>query len=544
MRRRIAHRTSQPTSARRRGWPVAAALIALVVVASCGVVPSASRVKEPSAPGAVSSATPSVVLPAPATPAGAVNGAGMPLAPTSYYDQKLTWTSCAQAGEAFECATLKVPLDYRSPARSIGLSVLKRPADSKAGGLGELVVNPGGPGGSGVDYAKYATNVFSAGITARYDVVGFDPRGVGRSAPIRCIDNRQTDTWLSMDDTPDTSAEVTKLVAFDKTFAQACKSNTGAVLGHVSTVEAAADMDLLRAALGETKLSFFGASYGTLLGATYAQEFPDRVGRFVLDGAVSPTATTDEASRAQAAGFETALTAFIADCVKGSCPLGRSAGAARAKVASFLDGLDRHPLPTGSSRVLTQQLGETGIVAALYSRSDWVVLRLALIQAFDGNGGGLLTLADGYSRRVNGTYDSSLLQANVAINCLDSGPAGSSVADVEKQAAAYESVAPIFGDSTRWSALACHDWPETAEYRPPKLTAAGAAPIVVVGTTRDPATPYAWAKELASTLTSGVLLTRDGDGHTGYHQGNTCIDAAVDAYLLGGTVPKDGKRCT
>ena len=208
MRRRVA----QPISARHRGWPVVTALLALVVVASCSAVPSASRVKESSAPGALLSATPSVVLPAPATPAGAVNGAGMPLAPASYYDQKLMWTNCAQAAKAFECATLKVPLDYRSPARSIGLSVLKRPADGTAEGLGALVINPGGPGASGVDYAKYATNVFSAGITARYDVVGFDPRGVGRSAPIRCIDNRQTDTWLSMDDTPDTPAEIARLV--------------------------------------------------------------------------------------------------------------------------------------------------------------------------------------------------------------------------------------------------------------------------------------------------------------------------------------------
>lgn len=468
----------------------------------------------------------------------------MPLAPASYYDQKLAWTNCSQFGQAYECATLKVPLDYSSPDRSIGLSVLKRPADGTTGGLGALVVNPGGPGGSGVDYAKFASNVFSAGVTNRYDVVGFDPRGVGRSAPIRCLDTRQTDMWLSMDDTPDTPAEVAELVAFDKTFAQACKKNTGAVLAHVSTVEAAADMDLLRAALGENTLTYFGASYGTLLGATYAQEFPEKVGRFVLDGAVSPTATADEAAKAQAAGFETALNAFIADCLKDSCPLGSSAATARAKVASFLDGLDKTPLPTGTSRVLTQQLGETGIVAALYSRTDWVVLRLAFIQAFDGNGSGLLDLADGYSGRVNGTYDSSLLQANVAINCLDSGSAGTSVADIEKQAAGYEAAAPIFGDSTRWAALACHDWPETAEFAPPKLAAVGAAPIVVIGTTRDPATPYAWAKELASTLTSGVLLTRDGDGHTGYHQGNKCIDAAVDAYLLDGTVPTDGKRCT
>lgn len=466
----------------------------------------------------------------------------MPLAPASYYDQKLTWTNCSQNGEAFECSTLKVPLDYRSPTTSISLSVLKRPADGKR--LGSLVVNPGGPGASAVEYAMFANNVFSAGVTRRYDVVGLDPRGVGRSAPIRCIDTLQTDEWLSMDDTPDTAAEIARLAVFDTMFAQACKKNTGVVLGHVSTVEAAADMDLLRAALGETKLNYFGASYGTLLGATYAQEFPARVGRFVLDGAVSPTASADTAAKAQAAGFETALTAFAANCLTQSCPFGDSKAAVRAKVASFLLELDKHPLPTGSSRVLTEQLAETGVVGALYSRDDWVVLRLALVQAFDGNGGGMLALADGYSRRVNGGYTSSLLEANVAISCLDSGTAGTSVADVESRAAGYESVAPIFGASSRWSRLACHGWPVTAEFRPPALTAAGAGPIVVIGTTRDPATPYAWAKELASTLTSGVLLTRDGDGHTGYRQGSTCVDTTVDAYLVAGTVPKNGKRCS
>jgi pimeloyl-ACP methyl ester carboxylesterase len=471
-----------------------------------------------------------------------VNGAGVPLAPASYYDQKLTWTKCAQYGQAYECATLKVPLDYRSPARSIGLAVLKRPATGKR--LGSLLVDPGGPGASAVDYAKYATLEFSPGVTAGYDVVGMDPRGVGRSAAIRCIDTKQTDTWLSMDDTPDTPAEVAKLVAFDKSFAQACKKNTGDLLAHVSTVEAAADMDLLRAALGEDTLDYFGASYGTLLGATYAQEFPTRVGRFVLDGAVSPTASANTAAKAQAAGFETALTAFIGDCLKESCPFGSSQATVRAKVAAFLRGLEKHPLPTGSSRALTEQLGETGIVGALYSRDDWVVLRLALVAAFDGNGGQLLALADGYSRRVNGGYSSSLLEANVAISCLDSGSAGTSVADIESRAAGYESVAPIFGASSRWSRLSCHDWPVTAEFKPPKLNAVGAAPIVVIGTTRDPATPYASAKELASTLASGVLLTRDGDGHTGYRQGNACIDAAVDAYLLVGKVPADGKRCS
>ena len=524
---------------------LAVALATTTVLSGCGAVPSAVRTKaEPATrPAATTSAAPSAS--SSARSPGATNGAGVPFAPASYDEQHLTWKDCSANGQTFECATLKVPLDYRAPKQSINISVLKRPADDQATRLGSLVVNPGGPGASGVEWARSSAAAYSPEIVARYDIVGFDPRGVGQSTPIRCIGSTVMDDWLSMDVTPDTASEVSELVGFDTAFGQACKRNTGDLLGHVSTVEAAADMDLLRSALGEERLDFFGSSYGTLLGATYAQEFPSRVGRFVLDGAISPTATGDEAAKAQAAGFETALDAFLATCVAATdCPLGTSETGARARVSRLLDDLDAEPLRTSSSRELTEQLGETGIAEALYGRYLWPSLRLAFQQALGGDGTGLLALADQYANRVNGAYTSSLLQANVAVDCLDSGRAGSSVADAERQSASYRKAAPVFGESSNWVRVLCHDWPVRAEFPVPHLTAAGAAPIVVVGTTRDPATPYAWAEELASTLTSGVLVTRDGDGHTGYHQGSRCVDAAVDAYLLDGTVPKDGTRCS
>ena len=473
--------------------------------------------------------------------APARNGAGMPIAPKRYYRQSLTWSTCG----SLECAQVKVPLDYRHPGTSIELALVRRPATKPTERIGALVVNPGGPGASGIDYARAAEQSFSTDVLDHYDIVGFDPRGVGESDQVRCIGNAAMDTWTSMDVTPDTKAEVRALRSFDHAFARACLRHTGPLLGHVSTVESAADMDIIRAALGEPRLNFFGASYGTLLGATYAQEFPARVGRFVLDGALSTDLNSKGMPIAQAKGFETALDAFIADCVKlRDCPLGRRAGTARTKLADFLHRLDQHPLPTTSGRVLTQQQGETGVVTALYSKQTWVALRIGLRQAFAGNGATLLALADAYNGRdPTGSYADSLLPPNIAINCLDSGQAGTSVKQIEKQRQAYESAAPIFGDSARWSGLMCHDWPVRSPYDSPKLVAEGAAPIVVIGTTRDPATPYAWAKQMANTLASGVLLTRDGDGHTGYFKGDACIDSAVDAYLIDATVPKRGTRC-
>jgi len=524
--------------------------LAVLATAGCTAVPGArdaggSTTATPAPSGSPTATPPPIPPSTPITPITR-NGAGVPLAPTSYYRQKLTWRDCGAASEPFECSTLRVPRDYRSPAPSIRLAVLRRSAEDRGARIGSLVVNPGGPGASGVEYARYASQSFSADVLRRYDIVGFDPRGVGSSSPpVRCLDDSRTDEWLSMDVSPDTPAEIRRLTRFDASFARSCQRHTGAVLGHVSTVEAAADLDVLRAALGETTLTYFGASYGTLLGATYAQEFPARVGRMVLDGAVSPTVTVEQAAKAQAVGFDQALDALLADCVtRTSCPVGSTVPTARTAVVRLLARLDRHPLPTATNRPLTQQLAENGIAEALYSRSQWPVLLLALQAARRGYGAGLLMLADNYSQRVDGSYQSLLLQANVAINCLDSGPTGQTPPELLAQEPAYREAAPVFGVTLLWSSVQCDDWPVRAPYPTPTITAAGAAPIVVVGTTRDPATPYAWSRELAGALESGVLVTRDGDGHTGYHRGSSCVDTAVDTYLVQGRPPADGTRCS
>ena len=465
----------------------------------------------------------------------------MPLAPQRYYAQKPNWQQCT-GGSSYQCAALEVPLDYAQPEASIRLRVLKVPARSADQRRGSLVVNPGGPGGSGVQYAAAAGQVFTPAVLESYDIIGFDPRGVGEPDRIVCLDDPAMRSWLSMDDTPDTAQEETRWRDVLSGVGKACAKNSGSLLGHVSTLEAAADMDILRSVLGEKKLNYLGKSYGTLLGATYAQEFPKNVGRMVLDGAVTGPADDDNQARVQAAGFETALDAFLADCVREGCSLGSTKADAHRRLNTFLKGLDSQPLPTLLGRDLTQQLGETGLAQAMYSKAYWPQLRSLLDAALDGDGSGLLQLADAYAGRVQDSYRSSILTPNLAINCIDQ-ESDASVSDIKRELPSFRKASPTFGDTVAWAGLACTDWPVQAQFPWVPLKAEGAAPIVVLGTTRDPATPYAWSKELASTLDSGVLLTREGDGHTGYHEGNACIDTAVDAYLIDGTVPKAGTVC-
>jgi pimeloyl-ACP methyl ester carboxylesterase len=305
-------------------------------------------------------------------------------------------------------------------------------------------------------------------------------------------------------------------------------------------------MDVLRAALDQRVMTYFGSSYGTELGATYAELFPSRVGRFVLDGAVDPTLDLREESLAQAAGFETALRSYVQGCLDAteSCYLGDSVDEGLARIRGFLDEVEAQPLAVGD-RELTVGLAGTGIIAPLYSRDLWIVLSQALRAAFDGDGALLLRLADLYAdRNDDGTYADNLMEAFPAIRCLDR-PEGIRPSQVPDEVPAFEQASPTFGRSYAWGLVGCRSWPAARGLPRERLTidAAGAAPIVVIGTTRDPATPYAWAEALASQLDSGVLVTRDGDGHTGYNSGNECVSFTVEAYLIEGDVPADGLSC-
>ncbi|MER5521193.1 alpha/beta hydrolase [Streptomyces sp. NPDC002763] len=474
-----------------------------------------------------------------------------PSALAPYYDQKLSWRSCGVPG--FQCATMKAPLDYAKPgAGDVRLAVARKKATGKAKPLGSLLVNPGGPGGSAVDYLQqYAGIGYPSEVRARYDMVAMDPRGVARSEPVECLDGPQMDTYTETDVTPDDRQETAELVGEYKKFAEACGTHSAALLRHVSTADSARDMDVLRAVLGDPKLNYVGASYGTFLGATYAGLFPERVGRMVLDGAMDPSLSARRLNLEQTAGFETAFQSFAKDCAKRTdCPLGAK-GSTPTQIAdnlsTFFRKLDAHPIPTGDAngRRLTESLGTTGVIAAMYDQAEWEQLRDALHTAMKENdGAGLLALSDSYYERdPDGSY-SNLMFANAAVNCLDLPPAFTGPEQAEKALPEFEKASPVFGANLAWASLNCTYWPVRATGEPHRIEAKGAAPIVVVGTTRDPATPYPWAQSLARQLTSARLLTYVGDGHTAYGRGSACIDSAIDTYLLKGTPPAKGKRCS
>ncbi|MGE5290206.1 MAG: alpha/beta hydrolase [Micromonosporaceae bacterium] len=485
-----------------------------------------------------------------------------PVTLAAYYRQKLRWQPCSGR---FECARLLVPVDYRAPAGArFSLPVIRLPASNPSQRIGSIVVNPGGPGGSGIDYARQARSALSAAVRARFDVVGFDPRGVGGSQPvIRCMTGPQLDTYFATDDTPDDTAEMSALLAESKFFSQACERQVGSLLPYVGTANAARDLDILRAALGDSKLTYLGKSYGTYLGTYYAQLFPHRVRALVLDGALDPREPAIDENIVQAEGFQVAFTSFAADCVKRvRCPLGSVSGSASAPPAAAtaaatvaavdravakLDGLltraDHTPLANdlGDGRAANEALVAGGVLAGLYSKAYWPLLRQALAEAFAGDGTLLIEFSDALvERSSNGTY-SNLAESNMAINCVDR-PWPRGLGTWRAAAATAARAAPEFGALIMWGSLPCAYWPVRAA-PVPVMRAAGAAPILVVGTKRDPATPYRWAQALSRDLSSGVLLGWNGDGHTAYKMGSSCVDAIVDRYLIEGAVPRSGTVC-
>ena len=461
-----------------------------------------------------------------------------------FYSQSLAWSSCSGG----ECATLEVPVDYAHPdGQTIKLALLRVKARSANQRIGSLVVNPGGPGGSGVDYAKYANQIVGAPVRSAFDVVGFDPRGVGRSAPITCLDDAAMDAYLGSDPTPDTPAEEQGFVAAAKAFGQACQAKNPTLLAHVSTVEAARDMDILRATLGEAKLHYLGKSYGTFLGATYADLFPDKVGRFVLDGVLPPDLASADVNKGQAKGFEAATRAYVANCVaKGSCPIGSSVDEGLEWISDFLARLDSQPLAVrNDQRVtkLTEGWASIGLAAAMYAQSMWPALTQAFEAAKGGDGDPLMELANQYADRTSGgTYTGNLLQVINAVNCLDRTDTAD-IPTILRNAKAFSVDAPTWGTMLAWGSVSCGVWPVPATGRPHQVSAAGSGPIVVVGTTRDPATIYQWSVQLRKELANAVLISYDGDGHTAYTRSNACVDNPINDYYTKGITPKDGLTC-
>lgn len=460
-----------------------------------------------------------------------------------YYQQNVEWEPCEHG---FACASVAVPLDYSKPGgEQIRLSVIRLPARDPDRRLGSLFVNPGGPGASGVGYARSARGSIGEEILDRYDLVGFDPRGVGASAPIACLSGPQTDTMLADLGQPDAAVPEAAVVAQANAFGRECAAKSPNLTPNIGTVPAARDLDILRALVGDGKLNFLGRSYGTFLGATFADLFPERVGRMVLDGAISPTVTMAELAKGQAEGFQLALERFAADCVRrGGCPIGRgSAADAVATINRWLDSVAARPLKAGG-RLLTRSLALTGIVGSLYEPSvGWPSLRQALRAGLKGDARPLIESTDAFTGRMpDGEYAGNSVDALYAVNCLDRAD-DADPADTAVLAREWASSAPTFGAYFAWGNLPCATWPSPPTDSPHVITATGSGPILVVGTRFDPATPIAWSEQLAGMLANASLLVWEGDGHTAYFRGSDCVDRAVDRFLVAGTEPASPARC-
>ncbi len=535
----------------RRTTALVAVVSLLLMITGCALLPTVSTTAPTpgSTTAAPSSDTPSSGAPsAGGSSATPTQGSGRPVQPVPdvrpagflspppgqglqrYLGQRVRWSDC---GKGLRCAAVLAPLDYADPdGEAITLGLAKRPA-SAGPSAGSLFINPGGPGGSGTKYVDY----FEVKGLERFDVVGWDPRGTGQSTPVKCANGAAMDAYTSVDVTPDDKAEEKALTQAQLDFGRGCLERSGALLEHISTTETVRDLDLLRHLVGDEKLSYFGSSYGTKIGALYAELYPATVGRMVLDGAVNITGKKDVS---QLDGFERALGNFATWCAEQRCKLGSSKTEVERTIGDLLQRLDEKPINGGRAK-LTQQLGLTGVLAVLYENEEgWKYLRQGLeLAAFENDGRYLLYFADQYNdRSTNGTYG-QLQFSFPAIRCLDSQDV--SVAEAEREGAEEAKRAPTLGPFAG-ADLVCPLWPVAPAPKEPTIRGVGAAPIVVIGTTGDPATPYEYAERMAKQLRSGHLLTLKGEGHLGYGQ-SACIQRYVQAYLLDGDVPADGTRC-
>ncbi|MGL5816794.1 MAG: alpha/beta hydrolase [Phycicoccus sp.] len=484
--------------------------------------------------------------------ARAASDVGAPLGPRAGAGPATTTSTLAWApcGDRLECATLTVPLNHSRPdSRTIDLAVVRRPAADPARRLGALVTNPGGPGSSGFDFVADNPDRFPAAVTDRYDVVGFDPRGVGRSAPVRCLeDSRRVGFFDTFAAAPVAFSQWVDLARQSASFATQCGQRSADLLPFVDTASTARDLDLLRAALGEDQLDYIGYSYGTYLGATYAALYPKRVGSFVLDGAVNPTVYRDDPfaeARVQAETIESALQRFYAACAANeSCGLGPDPQRA---VEQLLASLDERPLTVrtelGTRKVTRGSVGIAVYVALIGGTDSWPAIAAALQQAREGDGSGILQFADAVlGARPDGSFDNEY-DARTATVCADKRYPRDVLA--WKRLATHLNASGTFGSTAVSNYVACAFWPTTtANPYAGSFDAPGSNPIVVIGTTGDTATPYEGAVAMADTLDAGVLLTHRGEGHTIYGAGNECVDALVNAYLVDGTAPAGGTTCT
>ncbi len=454
----------------------------------------------------------------------------------------IEWDDCPTAlpGAIFECGFLAVPFDYDDPsAGSFSLFLTKRVADTPSTRIGSLLVNPGGPGFGGSGVAEQAEYYLSSSLTAQFDVIGWDPRGTGKSTPaVDCIDDY--DRYFGIDSPPNDDAARAEMVALTQEFVDECVERNGDMLKYISTENSARDMDSIRRALGEEKISYFGFSYGSELGATWVTLFPETVRAAVFDGASDPNASGFDQAVAQLKGFEQQLTAFLADCAKRPACRIYNDGDPQALFDKLALDIDANPIETISGRTpVTQGVFYTAVVQAMYSNTLWPALERALAQAVRGDGTGLLTLYDEYyQRKFDGTYGNKI-EAFQAISCLDD-PAKTTVEEVDADVATFAAAAKRLGEFYGYG-YACALWPHQVSSRV-TVTGTGAGPIVVIGTTGDAATPLESTRRAARNLEQGVLVIVEADRHTGYGL-NSCVVSTVDSYLISLKVPENEKYC-
>jgi pimeloyl-ACP methyl ester carboxylesterase len=521
-------RPGQQTNALRRRWPLAMrwaglGVVVPLVLAACG---NPNGVDASPRPVHQTTSTESTTTESTTT---TTTPPALPITPIS-------WTSC---NGSLQCGTLIVPLDYTHPqGATVAIAVERHLADDPAGRIGSLVINPGGPGVSGIDDFANELSVLTPQLLDDFDIVTFDPRGVQRSDPVTCGETPGAVPGPLPDPVPQSATAQKATFANMRNFAAACEKASGAVLPYVGTVEVAQDMDRLRQALGDTGLTYMGQSYGTLLGATYAQLFPTHVRAMVLDSAIDPALSFSQMTVGQADGFEGVLNSFFTWCASTVSCGWRPSGDPTTALLTLIATSRATPAPAGNGRTAGPGELYNALLGGLYSQSDWPTLGSALAADADGSGSQIVSMSDHYG--MDGSTNGA--DAGEAIDCLDH-PASKVLGAYEKLADVLAQSAPVFGPLLAWGEASCAVWPVTPTRVPAPATAPGSPAILVIGTTQDPATPYAWAVSLAHELSHGALLTVDGSDHVSYFY-SACVRADVQTYLVSLATPPAGATCS
>ena len=482
----------------------------------------------------------------------------------SFYSQSIDWQDCSDGTSPFQCGTVTVPLDYNNPGgRTITIALKKLPASDSDAEQGSLFFNPGGPGVSGIRTLETLATALPEELRAGYDVVGFDPRGIGQSTPITCwtdedihqvladAQNGKLSDLASIDTASSTYVSAQKKIDLGAADAAACTqhSEVPELLDHVGTRNVARDLDVLRATNGNTKLNYLGTSYGTYIGAIYADLFPDHVGRAVLDGAMDPSRHWADGEAETTAFKEGVLRQYVEHCqAQGSCPLSGSTDEAITQLRAFVDGLDKDPLTAPDSNATVNAQEATAIIRHYaIDKPDWEALTAMLTPAISNHDGALMVKAKQSipALQLPTTVEQAVSKANnlfmaAAVICNDYPDTGSTSSDWDAQSAAEKKASPFFGGTSNGMEAYCRGWGHRAQTPPQETHAEGSAPILVVGLTKDSRTLYPWAQSLTDQLDNGHLLTVEGYGHGA---SGSCAGAAIIDFLVNGTVPAEDTTC-